>query len=180
MASAKLNTLMFLPTQHSRAFERYTKTLMPTEASPLHTFYYSLHSILTSGSAIQAALDRPAYLIGTMSNSQHTITKSLSSLSRSNRWTPNLAGLFEDAKAKAETEAREKVAKAERELESLGCELRYTQQTVAGELAQWQEEHVRQGKAMCRRFAREMVVRERARLEGMRRALREVRKVGQS
>ena len=178
LASAKLNTLMFLPSSHSRAYERYTKTLIQTEASPLTTFYYALHSILTSGLAITSALDRPSLLIGTMSSTHHQIQKSLSTLSRSgNRWTPNL-GLFEDAKARADEEAKAKVEKGRREMESLGCELRYTQQTVASELAGWQEEHVRQGRAMCRRLAREMVVRERARLEGMRRALREVRKVG--
>lgn len=178
LASAKLHTLMFLPSAHSRAYERYTKTLIPTEASPLHGFYYSLHSMLTSGSALQSALDRPSYLIGSMNSASHTIAKSRAALSRSNRWTPNLAGLFEDAKAKTEEDARLKTEKASRELESLGCELRYTQQTVASELAGWQEEHVRAGRAMCRRLAKEMVVRERARLEGMRRALREVRKVG--
>ncbi|KAI7585988.1 hypothetical protein KC343_g19443, partial [Hortaea werneckii] len=68
-------------------------------------------------------------------------------------------------------------AKARAELDSLGCELRYTQQTVASELAAWQDEHVRAGKAMLRKFAKDNITRERARLEGMRRAMREITKV---
>jgi hypothetical protein len=73
-------------------------------------------------------------------------------------------------------EAWGKAAKARGELDSLGCELRYTQQTVASELAGWQEQHVRAVREGLRRLAKGMVVRESARLEGMKRALREVRK----
>ena len=99
----------------------------------------------------------------------------MGSISRSNRWTPKI-GLFEDAKKQADIDAWEKAAKGRREVESLGCELRYTQQTVASELAAWQEEHVKAGRATLRHFAKETIVKERARLEGMRRALREVTK----
>lgn len=60
------------------------------------------------------------------------------------------------------------------ELRGVGCELRYTQQTLAGELAGWQEEHARMGRRAVRRLAVGMVVRERDRLEGMRRAVRGV------
>ena len=172
LASSRVATLLFLPQSHITAFERYTKTLVPTEASPLAALYYNLHSIHSTSTAIQSALDRPAYLIGSMNAAQRTIDRSMGSLSRSSRWTPNIA-LFEDAKKQVASEAWDKAAKARQELESLGCELRYTQQTVASELAGWQEEHVRVGRGILRRLARETIVRERARLEGMRRALRE-------
>lgn len=175
LLSSRISTLLFLPPNYQSGFERYVKTLIPTEASPMTAFYYNLHSVLTSSTSIQEALDRPAYLIGSMSAAQRSIDRSLGSISRSNRWTPNI-GLFEDAKKQVAHEAWGKAAKARRELESLGSELRYTQQTVAGELAGWQEEHVRAGREGLRRLARESVVRERARLEGMKRALREVRK----
>ena len=58
------------------------------------------------------------------------------------------------------------------ELRVLGCELSYTQRTVAGELAGWQEAHVRMGKRAIRGLVEGMVMRERERLEGMKRAVR--------
>ncbi|TKA65331.1 hypothetical protein B0A55_10570 [Friedmanniomyces simplex] len=175
LAAAKASTLLFLPQSHIMAFERYTKALQPTEASPWTALYYNLHSVQSTSTAIQVALNRPAYLIGSMGQAQRSIERSMSSMSRSSRWTPNI-GLFEDAKRSATSEAWERAGKARSELESLGCELRYTQQTVASELAVWQDEHVRAGRAMLRRFARETVVKEEARLEAMKRALREIRK----
>lgn len=175
LLSSRMSTLLFLPPNHQSGFERYVKTLVPTEASPMTAFYYTLHSVLTSSTSIQEALDRPTHLIGSMSAAQRAIDRSVGSITRSNRWTPNI-GLFEDAKKQVAHEAWGKAAKARRELESLGSELRYTQQTVASELAGWQEEHVRVGREGLRRLVRAMVVRETTRLEGMRRALREVRK----
>lgn len=56
----------------------------------------------------------------------------------------------------------------------MGSELRYTQQTVAGELAGWQDLHGRLGRRAVRGLVEGMVVRERVRLEGMRRAVRGV------
>ncbi|KAK3700955.1 hypothetical protein LTR37_015661 [Vermiconidia calcicola] len=176
LLSGRLSTLLFLPQSHLIAFERYTKTLTATEAPPLAALYYNFHSLYSSGNAINDALDRPAYLIGSMTQSQRAIERSMGSISRSNRWTPNI-GLFEDSKKQVALDAWSKAAKARGELESLGCELRYTQQTVASELAGWQGEHVRTGREMLQRFAKDTIVKEKARLEGMRRALREIRKV---
>ncbi|KAK5708991.1 hypothetical protein LTR17_020171 [Elasticomyces elasticus] len=175
LAAAKVATLLFLPQSHITAFDRYTKTFLPSEASPWSSLYYSFHSVQSTSTAIQVALNRPAYLIGSMGQAQRGIDRLRSSMSRSNRWTPNI-GLFEDAKRSATSEAFDKAAKARAELESLGCELRYTQQTVASELAVWQDEHVRAGRATLRRFAKETIVKEKARLEGMKRAVREIRK----
>lgn len=165
----------FLPREYVTAFDRYTRSLALSDANPLNAFYYALHSIHSSSTAILHALDRPASLIGSMEQLQRTISRSQNSLSRSNRWTPNL-GMFEDTKKAAAQEAWAKAAKARRELESLGCELRYTQSAVAGELAGWQEEHVRVVRGVLRGLARGMVVRERARLGGLERALGEVRR----
>ena len=52
--------------------------------------------------------------------------------------------------------------------------MRYTQQTNAGELAGWQELHAKMGKRAIRALAERMVVREKDRLEGMKRAVRGV------
>lgn len=176
LASNAVSTLVFLPQSHLTAFERYTKSFALSEANPVAHFYYTLHSIHSTSTAIQNALDRPATLIGSMEQSQRVISRTQSSLSRANRWTPNL-GMFEDTKKAAAQEAWNKASKARRELETLGCELRYTQQTVASELAGWQEEHVKVGKEMLKRLARNTIVREKARLGGMQRALREIQKM---
>ena len=64
------------------------------------------------------------------------------------------------------------MADAEEEVSGLRCELGYTQQTVAGELAGWQELHVKLGRRSLVAFVEGMVVREKERLEGMRRAVR--------
>ena len=62
--------------------------------------------------------------------------------------------------------------KARGELRTVGCELRYTQQTVAGELAGWQDLHVKLARRTFRRFVSGMVVRERERLESLKRTIR--------
>jgi len=54
-------------------------------------------------------------------------------------------------------------------------ELRYTQQTVAGELAGWREMHEKMGRRAIRELARGMVIQEKMKLEGLKRALRRVR-----
>ena len=64
--------------------------------------------------------------------------------------------------------------KSKIELEDLGRELRYTQQVVAQELASWQENRVETGKSALKELARKMCVVERARLESMKRAVREL------
>lgn len=69
-------------------------------------------------------------------------------------------------------EAATKADKAKEEVRGLRCELAYTQQTVAGELAGWQELHAKLGRRAIRGFVEGMVVREKERLEGMRRSVR--------
>jgi hypothetical protein len=71
-------------------------------------------------------------------------------------------------------DAQEKMEKAADELSVFGKELRYTQQVVAGELASWQESRVEWGRSTLREFAKKMVVSEKARLESMKRAVREL------
>lgn len=63
------------------------------------------------------------------------------------------------------------------EVNNLSRELRYTQQTVAMELAGWQDMHERMGRRAIRELARGMVVVEKMRLEGMKRALRKLNEV---
>lgn len=74
-------------------------------------------------------------------------------------------------------EREEKVKNAEREAEMLGKELRYAQQTVAGELAGWRDMHEKMGRRAIRELARGMLILERGRMEGLKRALRKVKAV---
>lgn len=71
-------------------------------------------------------------------------------------------------------DAQDRLTRAREDLRVVGSELRYTQQTVAGELAGWQDLHGRLGRRAVRELVEGMVVRERVRLEGMRRAVRGV------
>ena len=175
LASSAVATLTFLPQPYLTAYERYTRVLAPTESTPFSALYYALHSISSSSAAVLVALGRPTNLIGSMNQARRNIDRALGSLSRQSRWTPNI-GLFDETRRSIAAEAEEKAAKARGELDTLGSELRYTQQTVAAELAGWQEEHVKFSNRMLRDLARGMVVKEKARLEGMKRALRELRK----
>lgn len=63
------------------------------------------------------------------------------------------------------------------EVNNLSRELRYTQQTVAMELAGWQDMHEKMGRRAIRELARGMVVLEKMRLEGMNRAMRKLNEV---
>jgi hypothetical protein len=169
LSNTAVHTLHFLPETHLRAFERYTKTLAQSEASPMAGFYYSMHAISSTITAILASLARPSTLITSMSATQKAIDRHNLSVRRSDRWP---LGLLDDARSRVQRDAQEKMDKSKMELADLGRELRYTQQVVASELASWQENRVEMGRRALKELARRMVVTEKARLEGMRRAVR--------
>jgi hypothetical protein len=106
-----------------------------------------------------------------MSQTSKAVDRHLSSLRRSDRWP---LGLLDDTRNKIHQEAAEKVEKAREELAGLGSELRYTQQTVAGELAAFQDLHERMGRRAVKALVARVVVAEKARLEAMKRAIRGV------
>lgn len=169
LASTALSTLAFLPERHKDAFARYAKTLAQTDFSPTAGFYYALLSIASTTAAILNALNRPAQLITQMSAAQKSMERHASSLRRSDRWP---LGLLDETRKSMQRDAHERLERAESEYEGLAKELRYTQGVVVGELAAWQESRGSVGKRACRELARRMVVVERARLEGMLRAIR--------
>ncbi|KAF2145341.1 uncharacterized protein K452DRAFT_243276 [Aplosporella prunicola CBS 121167] len=171
MASASIQMLGFLPDSHKSAFDRYTQTQTQMESSPLAGFYYSTHAIHTTIAAILQSLTRPGALIGSMSQTQKVIDRHKLSVRRSDRWP---LGLLDETRKSMQRDAASKVEKSQGELENLGRELRYTQQTVAAELAAWQDSRVKQGRKTCRELARRMVVVEKARLENMKRAIRAI------
>jgi hypothetical protein len=171
LANTAIHSVSFLPQQHLKAMERYTKTLSPSEASPTTNFYYSMHAISSTINAILASLSRPSSLINSMSSTQKAIDRHNLSVRRSDRWP---LGLLDDARSRVQRDAQVKMDNSRLELADLGRELRYTQQVVASELASWQENRVEMGRKALRELAQTMVVTERARLESMKRAVREL------
>ncbi|KAH8727608.1 hypothetical protein GQ44DRAFT_757983 [Phaeosphaeriaceae sp. PMI808] len=171
LSNTAIRTLHFLPEKHMRAFERYTKTLSQSEASPMSGFYYSMHAISSTITAILTSLSRPSTLITSMSTAQKAIDRHNLSVRRSDRWP---LGLLDDARSRVQRDAQDKMDRSKLELADLGRELRYTQQVVASELASWQENRVEMGRRALKDLARKMVVMEKARLESMQRAIREV------
>jgi hypothetical protein len=169
IANAALHTLHFLPDAHLQAYEKYVKTLANSDASPTAGFYYAMHAIASTITAILVSLARPSTLISSMSSTQKAIDRHNLSVRRSDRWP---LGLLDDARSRVQRDAQDKMDKSKLELADLGRELRYTQQVVAGELASWQEGRVEMGRRALKELARRMVVVEKARLEGMRRAVR--------
>jgi hypothetical protein len=171
LANTAIHSVSFLPQQHLKAMERYTKTLAPSEASPTTNFYYSMHAISSTINAILASLSRPSSLINSMSSTQKAIDRHNLSVRRSDRWP---LGLLDDARSRVQRDAQVKMDNSRLELADLGRELRYTQQVVASELASWQENRVEMGRKALRELAQTTVVTERARLESMKRAVREL------
>lgn len=170
-----VSTLPFLPETHLTAFETYVRALSPTSANPHATFHSSLLALQSTIEAILTALTRPPRLINQINASRRTIERNYSSLSRSTRWP---LGLLDDTRQRLNEDREEKVRAGRAEVDNLCRELRYTQQTVAAELAGWQDMHEKMGRRAIRELARGMVVVEKMRLEGMRRALRRLRDVG--
>lgn len=150
------------------------RALSPTTANPYATFHASLLALQSTIDAILAALTRPPRLINQINVSKRTVERNFSSLSRSTRWP---LGLLDDTRQRLNEEREERMRASQAEVDNLSRELRYTQQTVAMELAGWQDMHERMGRRAIRELARGMVVIEKMRLEGMRRALRKLREV---
>ncbi|KAJ4990002.1 vps9 domain protein [Stagonosporopsis vannaccii] len=171
LSNTAVHSLTFLPDTHLRAFERYTKTIASSEASPIAGFYYNMHALSSTITAVLTSLTRPSSLISSMSSTQKAIDRHDLSVRRSDRWP---LGLLDDARSRVQRDAQEKMDRSKDELADLGRELRYTQQVVASELASWQESRVEMGRRALRDLGRRMVVVERARLESMRRAVREL------
>lgn len=121
-----------------------------------------------------AALARPPQIVAQIQASRRAIERSYNSLNRSTRWP---LGLLDETRQRLNEEKEERAREKQKEADDLGRELRYTQQVVAGELAGWQDMHEQLGSRAIRQFARGMVVLERERLAGLKRAMRKLREV---
>ncbi|KLU83487.1 hypothetical protein MAPG_02547 [Magnaporthiopsis poae ATCC 64411] len=170
-------TLSFLPGPHISAFDIYVNAMAPPTISPQMIFHGAFLAIQSTIEAILAALARPHKLINQIESTRRQAERNYNSLSRSTRWP---LGLLDDTRQRMNEEREEKLRQSQMEGRNLAKELKYSQQVVAGELAGWQDMHEKVGRKAIRDLARGMVVMERMRLEGIRRALRTVQEPGQS
>lgn len=115
---------------------------------------------------------RPHALINSLVSIQKAIDRHDSSSRRSDRWP---LGLLDETRKGIHADAQEKAEKSRQELHTVGCELSYTQHTVASELGLWNDLREKLAKRAIRALAEKMVVRERDRLGGMKRALRGIK-----
>lgn len=162
-------------TEHMRAFNRFSETLIPNESNPYTLFLEDFRNLQASLNGVMSAMDRPRQLINEMSVLQKQVDRHILSLRRSDRWP---LGLLDDTRAKIHQEAAENVAKSKEEYLTLSSELRYTQTVAAAELSSFHDLHEKTAKRAVKEFARRMVVSERAKLENMKRAIRSISKLG--
>lgn len=142
-----------------------------SQSDPYRFFHEDMQAIASTILAILSSLSRPHELISSFSRIQKAIDRHDGSLRRSDRWP---LGLLDETRKSIHADAQERAEQSREELRTVGCELRYTQQTAAGELASWQELHAKMGRRAIRALAERMVIREKDRLEGMKRAVRGV------
>ncbi len=164
-------SLSFLSPAHITALSRLARCSHTLPSDPYKFFFQDMQAISGTILAILSSLARPHSLINSLLSVQKVIDRHDSSLRRSDRWP---LGLLDETRKGIHADAQERAEKSREELRTVGCELRYTQQTVAGELAGWQDLHVKLGKRAVRALAERMIVREKDRLEGMKRAVRGV------
>lgn len=171
-----VSTLQFLPPPYIDAFETYVRAITPAQSNPQVTLHTSLLGVQSTVQGLLSALSRPAKLIGEIQAAKREADRNYNSAARPTRWP---LGLLDDTRQRLQDEKEERARRSREEAGYLARELRYTQQTVAGELAGWQSMHDQMGKRLIREYVRGMVVQERNKLDGMMRALRKVRGVAE-
>ncbi|OAA39126.1 VPS9 domain protein [Metarhizium rileyi] len=167
-----VSSLTYLPRSHIGALEAYVRAMAPTQASPQATLHNTLLAVQSTVQALLSSLARPITLISQITAARRDADRNDSSAGRSSRWP---LGLLDETRQRLQDGKEKRAKKHREEAEYLSKELRYTQQTVAGELAGWQDMHDKMGRRAIQEFARAMVVHERMRLDGMVRALRKIR-----
>ncbi|KAK3300887.1 uncharacterized protein B0H64DRAFT_334501 [Chaetomium fimeti] len=171
-----LSTLPFLPAGHVTAFATYVRALTPSHSSPHATFFTTFLTLYNNVESVLKALARPPQTVSRIHAVRRDAERSYNSLNRSSRWPLGLSlPVLDETRQRQNEEREEKARRSEGEADGLCRELRYAQQTVAGELAGWRDMHERMGRRAIRDLARGVVVGERMRLEGMQRALRVAR-----
>ncbi|KOS21746.1 UPF0507 protein [Escovopsis weberi] len=167
-----VTALLYLPPRHVTAMETYVKALATTQINPQTVLHSTLLAIQSMVQALLSSLSRPTNLIGQIVSARREADRNDASAGRTSRWP---LGLLDDSRQRVQEEKEKRARKSREHAVHLARELRHTQQTVASELAGWQEMHEGMGRRAIREYAKGMLVQERVRLEGMMRALRIVR-----
>lgn len=162
----------FLPASHVVALEAYVRAMAPTQSNPQAVLHTTLLAMQSTVQALLSSLSRPATLINKIWVAKREADRNENSAGRSSRWP---LGLLDETRQRLQDGKELRARKSREEAEYASRELRHTQQTVAAELAGWQDMHEKMGRNAMREFARGMAVQERMRLDGMMRALRRVR-----
>ncbi|KJZ73281.1 hypothetical protein HIM_07285 [Hirsutella minnesotensis 3608] len=165
----------YLPPSHIEAFESYVRAMAPTQTGPQPALHATLLAIQCTVQALLSSLSRPTMLIGKIWAAKREADSNEHAAGRSSRWP---LGLLDETRQRMQDDKEQRARKSREEAEYASRELRYTQQTVAAELAGWQDMHEKIGRRALRDFAWGMVVQERMKLDGMVRALRKVRSGG--
>lgn len=152
--------------------EVFVRAMAPAQHNPQIVFHTTLMAIQSTVQAMLSSLSRPTNLIGQITAAKREADRNDSAATRPSRWP---LGLLDDSRQRNQEEKEKRARESREQAAYLSKELRYTQQTVAAELAGWKESHDLVGIRAIRDYARGMVVQERIRLEGMQRALRIVR-----
>ncbi|KAF4344132.1 VPS9 domain protein [Fusarium beomiforme] len=156
-----VSTLQFLPPTYIDAFETYVRAIVPTQSNAQANLHSSFLALQSTVQALLASLSRPPSIISQMRAAKREADRNFNSLNRS-RWP---LGLLDDTRQRLYDEKEERARKSREEAANLAKELRYTQQTVAAELAGWQDLHEKMGRQAIREFVRGMVVQERMKLD---------------
>lgn len=165
----------FLPMSHIVALEAYVRAMAPAQSSPQAVLHTTLLAMQSTVQALLSALSRPAMLINRIWAAKREADRNENAAGRSSRWP---LGLLDETRQRLQDGKELRARKSREEAEYASRELRQTQQTVAAELAGWQDMHEKMGRSAIRDFARGMAVQERMRLDGMMRALRRIREDG--
>ncbi|KAI1255252.1 hypothetical protein MGN70_003317 [Eutypa lata] len=172
LLSQSVSKLAFLPTPHASALSIYASSLTPPQSNPPHTLHASLLSLQSTIQAVLSALSRPPQLASQALVARRAADRGYRALTQSTRWP---LGLLDDTRQRMNEDRADRARRAAEDADALAKELRYTQQVVAAELAGWQDLHERLGRRAIREYARGMLVLERERLAGLRRAGRRLR-----
>ncbi|XWW96013.1 hypothetical protein V2A60_003983 [Cordyceps javanica] len=133
-----VSSLVFLPGRHITALEMYARAMQPTQSSPHTTLHTTLIAVQSTVQALLSALGRPTTMVAQITNAKREAERNQGSIGRSSRWP---LGLLDDTRQRLQEEKEKKANKWREEASYMARELRYTQQTVAAELAGWQNIH---------------------------------------
>ncbi|EPS36721.1 hypothetical protein H072_9721 [Dactylellina haptotyla CBS 200.50] len=172
-ARKQLNACEFMEGgQHVRGLWKAAIAMTPNDSNPYVHFLEDFRSINQSLQGMMTALERPRKIVAEINMLQREVEKHMVSLRRSDRWP---LGLMDETRAKIHQGAADNIRSTKTRQEALSRELRYSQSVAAVELASFHEMHGKFARNAVRKLARNQVLVEKERLEGLKRALRVVR-----